>query len=274
MIGFNKLIRKVKKFIKVILKKFNFGAVSYSNLIRLQNFEHQIDQNLNSKISLEFIKTLPNKHTNLLVPLLNESHSDLHQDLFALSESNFKRNGFFVEFGAASGLSGSNTYLLEKEFSWKGILAEPARDRHRELHKNRPNAFVEEKCVYKTSGSLMEFSEIPETGISTLTKFIESDEHAVLRKNSNKYMVETISLNDLLLKYNAPTYIDYLSIDTEGSEFEILSSFDFSKYEIKVITCEHNNTHNRGKIYTLLVEYGYKRKYENCSHYDDWFVKT
>ena len=48
------------------------------------------------------------------------------QHLFDLSELEFKRNGFFVEFGAANGIDLSNTYLLETEFSWTGILAEPA----------------------------------------------------------------------------------------------------------------------------------------------------
>ena len=43
----------------------------------------------------------------------------------------------------------------------------------------------------------------------------------------------SISLEDLLEKYNAPYVIDFLSIDTEGSEFEILNGFNFKKYKIK-----------------------------------------
>lgn len=44
-----------------------------------------------------------------------------------LSELDFKRDGFFVEFGATDGFQGGNTYLLEKEFGWRGIVGEPAR---------------------------------------------------------------------------------------------------------------------------------------------------
>ena len=78
-------------------------------------------------------------------------------------------------------------------------------------------------------------------------------------KTNKLNKVETISLNDLLKKFNAPKYIDYLSIDTEGSEFEILSSLDFSKY-ISVITCEHNYSSKRKKflIYclnTVIIEF-------------------
>jgi len=87
------------------------------------------------------------------------------------------------------------------------------------------------------------------------------------------YSVTSISLEDLLNEYKAPYHIDYLSIDTEGSEYEILSAFDFSKYHIEVITCEHNYTKSREKIYNLLANNGYKRVYEEISQFDDWYVK-
>tara|TARA_B100000780_G_C20781390_1_gene310300 strand:+ start:75 stop:314 length:240 start_codon:yes stop_codon:yes gene_type:complete len=70
----------------------------------------------------------------------------------------------------------------------------------------------------------------------------------------------------LLIKYNAPRLIDYLSIDTEDSEFEILKNFDFNNYKFRVITCEHNFNKNREKIYKLLTANGYRRKFE------DWYV--
>lgn len=80
-------------------------------------------------------------------------------------------------------------------------------------------------------------------------------------------------MNDLLIKHKAPKYIDYLSIDVEGSEYEILNAFDFNLYSIGVITVEHNFSAQREKIFTLLTSKGYKRKYENLSYWDDWYVK-
>ena len=85
--------------------------------------------------------------------------------------------------------------------------------------------------------------------------------------------VETISLVDLLKKYNAPKHIDYLSIDTEGSEFDILENFDFNTYSFSVITCEHNYTPMRDKIYDLLTSKGYERKLTEVSRWDDWYIK-
>ena len=68
--------------------------------------------------------------------------------------------------------------------------------------------------------------------------------------------------------------MDYLSIDTEGSEFEILAKFDFDKYEFEIITCEHNYTDAREKLHRLLTSKGYVRKFEDISLFDDWYTKN
>ena len=77
----------------------------------------------------------------------------------------------------------------------------------------------------------------------------------------------------MLRKHKAPKYIDYLSIDTEGSEFEILNSFNFAEYSFGVITCEHNYGQNRNAIYDLLSQNGYYRRFEKLSKFDDWYTK-
>ena len=68
--------------------------------------------------------------------------------------------------------------------------------------------------------------------------------------------------------------IDYLSIDTEGSELDILNNFDFNSYQFRVITCEHNYSSNRDKIYNLLSNNGYKRVMTDISQFDDYYIKT
>ena len=185
----------------------------------------------------------------------------------------FKRNGFFVEFGATNGVDLSNTYLLEKRFDWTGILAEPVRVWHSELRANRVSA-IETDCVWKKTGEALWFNEVEGTGeLSTLDTFSDSDCWASTRKHGRKYEVNTISLLDLLIKHKAPKKIDYLSIDTEGSEFEILNAFDFDAFDIEIITCEHNFTPMREKIFDLLTRNGYERKYVERSGHDDWYVR-
>jgi FkbM family methyltransferase len=209
---------------------------------------------------------------------LQHAKAQLHQDVFVLSELDFKKNGYFVEFGATNGVQISNTWLLEKMFNWNGIVAEPSAYWHKELLTYR-DCHIETDCVWSKTGETLVFNEVdtekanygPE--LSTIDAFSSLDIHADTRTSGKKYQVNTISLNDLLAKYNAPTTIDYLSIDTEGSEYEILSNFDFDKYDIKIITCEHNHTPMREKVFNLLTNKNYKRKFENLSKWDDWYIK-
>jgi hypothetical protein len=91
------------------------------------------------------------------------------------------------------------------------------------------------------------------------------------RQSKKVYSVKTVSLYDLLERNNAPKQIDFLSIDTEGSEFDILNSFNFEKYSFRIITCEHNYSKQRKEIRKLLESNGYRRKFSWISFVDDWY---
>ena len=93
-----------------------------------------------------------------------------------------------------------------------------------------------------------------------------------MRSNSTGVPVQTISLNDLLDEFDAPDEIDYMSVDTEGSELEILSAFDFSKRQVKLFTIEHNFTPLRAEIYNLMTSKGYVRRFPEYTRFDDWYV--
>lgn len=230
----------------------------------------EIEQSRNK--DFEFLSSMPYENLTKLINIMPRSKSQLRQDLFVLSQLNFKENGYFVEFGATNGIELSNTYLLEKEFGWRGILAEPARIWKRELLENR-NGPIEDNCVWSKSDCEIKFLESSSPELSTITNFKSLDLNKKIRKTAKTYSVRTISLNDLLSKHGAPDYIDYLSIDTEGSEYEILKELDFSKYSIGVITCEHNFTTNRELIFELLTSHSYRRVLTNLSNFDDWYVK-
>jgi len=205
--------------------------------------------------------------------LLEHSKSHLRQDIFVLHELQFKRNGYFVEFGAANGVRSSNTYLLEKQFGWTGILSEPARVFHEHLRENR-RAQIDTRCVWKESGTKMEFLECSQPELSTIGHFADADLHVEARQDGKTYLVESVSLMDLLDQHNAPLEIDYLSIDTEGTELEILNEFDFKKYQIQIITCEHNYSSRRDQLVNLFTKHGYERKFQNISRFDDWYVRS
>ena len=259
------------------LKKAINGILSVMGLIlvRFNTFQRLNQNNLlleKSLLDLKFFRTLINPNTVELLGLLPDSKSELRQDLFVLSATEMKKGGFFVEFGASDGLNASNTWLLETHFSWRGILVEPAKFWLEALHSNRPISFKDNKCIWSESGLKIEFSEAKYPTLSTLSSFASSDIHASARKSSKKYLVETITLFDLLRAHDAPKEIDYLSIDTEGSEYEIMKNFNFNEYSFKVITVEHNFSSQREDLFQLLTMSGYKRVYETLSGVDDWYV--
>lgn len=202
-----------------------------------------------------------------IAAIVHLSHAQYAQDLFVLYALDMKKNGFFVEFGATDGLELSNTYLLEKNFSWSGILAEPAKVWHSKLVKNR-KAAVEKKCVYSESGLKLSFSESQiHATLSGIMIHLDSNTSTI-----RDYEVDTISLGDLLRKYNAPSHIDYLSIDTEGSELKILKDFDFSEYTFGVITVEHNFRDDRFEVRDLMLKNGYFLVFEEICEIEYWFV--
>lgn len=180
------------------------------------------------------------------LPLINSGKSQIGQDLFALIANEFKTNGYFLEIGASNGISLSNTYLLEKQLGWSGLLVEPAKMWHEELEKSRSSA-VDKRAVWSANEGDMQFLEA--NVLSTLKKFEGNDAHI---REGHSYPVPTVTPSDLLSQHKSPTRIDFLSIDTEGSELEILKSFPFKEYDVTSICVEHNFTSNRAKIDSFL----------------------
>ena len=201
------------------------------------------------------------------------SRAQLFQELMVLYFLKEKRAGYFVEFGATNGVTLSNTFVLEKFFQWTGLLAEPAKGWHAALQANR-TAAIDTRCVWAQTGQQLEFRETEIGELSTLVDLVDKDFNREGRVKGTNYPVETVSLNDLLKAHNAPKEIDYMSIDTEGSELAILQAFDFSGYDIKIMTVEHNGVEpNRQQIGELLAAKGFVRVFDFLSKFDDWYVQ-
>ena len=265
----------IKSAVQRALRSLYLELVSLDALRLLQERSAELNRS-NKLLEREydeycFLRHFPAESVGGLMALRNRSHSQIGQDRFVLHELGFKRGGFFVEFGATNGIDFSNTYLLERDYGWTGILAEPAICWHEALAKNRA-AKIDRRCVWSRSAENLIFKEVQEAVLSTLATFAATDMYSQARNVGRTYEVRTVSLLDLLDEYGAPHEIDYLSIDTEGSEFDILSAFDFSRYRFSVITVEHNHTPSRDRIHDLLASNGYLRKLAEASKVDDWYV--
>ena len=97
---------------------------------------------------------------------------------------------------------------------------------------------------------------------------------ALRTKSGKTYKIETISLNDVINNYFDGVAPSYVSIDTEGSELEILNSFDFKKYRPLVFTIEHNFTDLQKKIDDLMKKNNYLRVFKDLTVFDSWYISS
>jgi FkbM family methyltransferase len=174
-----------------------------------------------------------------------------------------KRGGFFIEAGALNGVDESNTVRLERELGWGGLCVEPATGYFERLRRER-KCFVENVCLLDREAEV-EFLEAG--GHGGIKMFFDID----YKQRGRSVKKRAVPLVTLLEQHKAPSVIEYLSLDTEGTEFVILKDFPFNKYRILAITIEHNNNSAvRDELRSLLTRNGYVL----CRTVlvDDWWV--
>jgi FkbM family methyltransferase len=185
-------------------------------------------------------------------------YSQFGQDKF-INDNFFRsyKNGFFVEIGAYDGISGSNCFYFEKFMNWKGIAIEPSQRQFEYLQKNRSC-----QCVNKAVTKKIEKKEFIDViqGYTMMSGIYDASYQKTLdiinadfKTNIQKKIIETSTFNQIVGNNNL---IDYLSIDVEGGELEILNSIDFDFYDIKVISVE-NNYPKEIAFNDLLLEKGF-----------------
>ena len=191
-----------------------------------------------------------------------EFTSQIGQDKWVCEFFNYKRNGYFIDIGANDGVWLSNTYYLEQELGWKGICIEPGETPFASLQKNR-------SCI-----CLRRFVSDKDTMVS-----FEEINYSRPRKNGLQ-AVESTRLDTLMPQYEIPGLIDYISIDVDGPEYEVLSGFPFDKYEVILWTIEHNifklGPDLKNNIKRLMENNGYVVAVENVQDgefiMEDWYI--
>jgi FkbM family methyltransferase len=200
--------------------------------------------------------------------------SQIGQDMWVAFSSGFKERGTFMEIGAADGINLSNTYMLEQCLDWTGVCIEPARVWHTKFRMAR-SCLLETRCCSSTDSSEINFFESQQPLLSTAIKYRLVDTHAHERSKGFEYSVQSVSLNTLFQKYFPAGHVNYLSIDTEGSEEEILSTFDFSMYSFDFASIEIGfDDGKRQRIQSLLVSNGYRKVWDEISEFDDFYERV
>tara|TARA_R100000654_G_scaffold12996_2_gene28268 strand:- start:5125 stop:5742 length:618 start_codon:yes stop_codon:yes gene_type:complete len=202
-----------------------------------------------------------------------KSYSQIKQDLYVLEYFKYKKNGFFVDIGANNPIELNNTYLLETDYNWNGICIEPSKSEALLLEEKR-KAKVVNLGVYDKD-TIIEFESSHVTMMGGIKKHLQPKYRSLGGKEEDwkTFKIHVKPLVNILDQYKAPIDIDYISVDTEGSEYNILSGYfrDNKKYKVKYWDIEHAYNHNKQKlIRELMFTNGYTLLRQN--QYDDTFI--
>ncbi|WP_395665695.1 FkbM family methyltransferase [Methylocella sp.] len=196
------------------------------------------------------------------------SVSQCGQDLF-VAEHIFrrKRGGFFLEIGGGDGRYLSNTLVLELYLDWRGVLVEPTQA-FEALRRNRPNAACV-RAALSDRRKRVRVTEVTDMGqvamnpgvaeANTLLSVVEDADAPSAYEAPHfgsvvdSYVVEAMTLDEVLTETGAPATIDYFSFDVEGHEFEILRDFPFDKWRFNCLGVERPSE----ELHKLLCEKDY-----------------
>lgn len=189
-------------------------------------------------------------------------NSQIGQDKWVHSIVGDKRDGYFIELGACDGLYLSNTLFFERNLNWNGICIEPNDNYIKELYANR-KCNISNELVYSCEGEKVNFA------LSEAASGIMDENIGPFTRKDQSVLKTTTTLGNILDKFKAPNIIDYLSLDVEGQEYNILSTFPFDKYKFRCITVEHNAPHIGPKQQMLIRELLEKNNYRFVKGNDD-----
>ena len=170
-------------------------------------------------------------------------YSQVGQDATLLSIFANKTDGFFVDLASNDAQHLSNTLALENHLGWQGLCIEPNPVYHPAY--NQRSCTLVDAVAGRTDNEQISFVlDGPLGGISGFDK--------TLAKNDKGTMFQTVSLESIFDKMNVPPVINYMSLDVEGAELHVMSTFPFHKYRFDVITVERPK-----KLRILLEKHDY-----------------
>ncbi|WP_343583155.1 FkbM family methyltransferase [Herbaspirillum sp.] len=176
-------------------------------------------------------------------------------------------NGYFVELGANDGVTQSNSLYFEKYRNWRGLLVEPAPQNYLKCRKNRSSSdsIYCAACVsfdYDKEFVRIAYSNLMSTPVNLESDIQDPRAHA---QQGNRFLShgETIfefgavarTLNSLLLDAKAPKIIDFLSLDVEGAELEVLKGVDHEAFRFKYLLVECRDF---SRLDSYLTSHGYQ----------------
>lgn len=211
---------------------------------------------------------------------MDTSHAQFREDLAILDAFGPEHRGFFVDVGANDGITGSNSYLLEKR-GWRGVLVEPSVALADTCRRLRPGSVVVNKAVVNdpavTSVDYYEYLPSPTgarfDGYSSVGAPSPYGEKAILAGAQLKTSkVPACRMDAILDEFAGDAPIDVLSVDVEGFELEVFRGMSFERHCPRVIVVEDNSFGADLAVPDLLAKHGYAPVFR--SFVNVWYLRA
>jgi len=185
------------------------------------------------------------------------------QALYALFKD--KEDGFYVDVGAYSGITLSNTYLFEL-MGWRGICVEPHAGLFPQLQENRPNSICLKVAVWGRDEDSIPFYATTWGSWS----IVWEDEKKAPPKRPREYIEvqhpPAKKLDTILEEHDAPIEFEILSIDVEATEWHVLKGFNIDKYRPRIIVIEFPHVKPPLDAYFRKHKYTQVARHNSCNH--------
>jgi FkbM family methyltransferase len=184
----------------------------------------------------KFIRNILSKYLGQLY-YRKESYSQEGEDLVIERLLEGKRGGFYVEVGCHHPYRFSNTYLFYK-MGWRGVCIDPLPGTKIRFNKNRPRDICIEKGVDEKDGELTYFM-FNDPALNTFDEKLAIDRDNLKGcRLIDQVKIKVESLSSILNGLNEIPSIDFLSIDVEGFDLQVLKSNDWDKFNPKIVIAE------------------------------------
>ncbi|MEZ9855729.1 FkbM family methyltransferase [Vibrio breoganii] len=191
-------------------------------------------------------KLLPLRVKNFLIAFKNshfdgyafKSYAQEGEDMILRRMFEQQRIGFYIDVGAHHPKRFSNTYFFYKQ-GWKGINIDAMPGSMKVFDKIRPRDINIEKPISSIKQTLTYYA-FNEPALNGFSKEISKARDGLDGYNIEfTKKIETSTLEEILDEHLCSNQvIDYLSIDVEGLDFEVIKSINFNKYRPRVILVE------------------------------------
>ncbi len=229
----------------------------------LETFDSVYDNNLETNL-LEFSTVKVNdgwKTLNVFygssdifestLPKDQKYFSQVRQDELILKLLRNKTNGYFVDLASNDATILSNSYALEKHYGWKGLCIEPNPAYWYNLTHARRNCELVAAVVGQNRMDELHFKYDGLEYGGIVGKFFDNKE----RYKSSSTREYTVTLAEIFGRFDVPHIIDYMSLDVEGAEEFIMTTFPLSSYRIRILTVERP----KENLQKLLESHGYEK---------------